>query len=60
MFREWLNAAATSVGFFTGMTYWHEMPARHAVAVRKVSPAQKEPTVQDRLGFAPLFKNAAD
>jgi hypothetical protein len=60
MFREWLSAAATSVGFFTGMTYWHELPTRQAAIVRKASAEEKPLTAKDRLGFAPVFKAAAD
>jgi hypothetical protein len=60
MFREWLSAAATSVGFFTGMTYWHELPSRQAALVRKASGGEKAPTAKDLLGFAPTFKAAAD
>jgi hypothetical protein len=57
MFREWLSAAATSVGFFTGMTYWHEIPARQAALVRKASDDSKKAANRD---FAAGLKAAAD
>lgn len=57
MFREWLSAAATSVGFFTGMTYWHEIPAREAALVRKASDDGKKAANRD---FAAGLKAAAD
>jgi hypothetical protein len=60
MFREWLSAAASSVGFFTGMTYWHELPARQAAVIQKVTLAQRTPSAEERLGFSPAFKAAAD
>jgi hypothetical protein len=60
MFREWLNAAASSVGFFTGVTYWHELPTRQTAVIQKASTSDKAPSAEEQLGFAPAFKAAAD
>lgn len=57
MFREWLSAAATSVGFFTGMTYWHEIPARQAALIQKASDDSKKAADQN---FTAGLKAAAD
>jgi len=60
MFRAWLSAAAASVGFFSGLTYWHELPTRQAAVIRNASTTEKAPTAKEQLGFAPAFKAAAD
>lgn len=60
MFRDWLSAAAASVGFFSGLTYWHELPTRQAALIRTASAANKAPTVENQQGFAPAFQAAAD
>jgi hypothetical protein len=60
MFREWLSAAASSVGFFTGMTYWHELPTRQTAVIRKASLVDETPSATEQLGFVPAFKTAAD
>lgn len=60
MFREWLSAAAASVGFFSGVTWWHELPTRQAAVIRKASEVKEAPTAKEQLGFGPVFKAAAD
>lgn len=60
MFRQWLSAAAASVGFFSGLTYWHELPTRQAAFIRKASVANQAPTAEDQQSFAPAFQAAAD
>lgn len=57
MFREWLSAAATSAGFFTGMTYRHELPTRQAAIIRDASLADAKPRSTE---ISVDFKAAAD
>lgn len=60
MFREWLSAAATSAGFFTGMTYWHELPTRQAAILHKTSTGKDPRATKSAEEFVPTFKAAAD
>lgn len=60
MFREWLSAAATSAGFFTGMTYWHELPTRQVAVIRKAALADQKSTQEEQPDLFSTFKAAAD
>ncbi len=60
MFREWLSAAAASVGFFTGMTYWHELPTRQLAVIRNASTAARKPAANQEFGLHTALKAAAD
>lgn len=57
LIKTWLNAAATSVGFYTGMSFWHEMPARQADFIREAMLNARETA---RADFAETLKVAAD
>jgi|TARA_R110000824_G_scaffold118960_19_gene272611 hypothetical protein len=59
-FREWLSAAATGMSFYTGLTTWHEMPARQADLITKFSKDANLAADPVQLEFADAFKAAAD
>lgn len=58
--REWLSAAATGLSFYTGMTTWHEMPARQAGLITKFTKGAQLAAEPVQLEFADVFKAAAD
>ena len=57
MLREWINAAATGLSLYTGLNYWHEMPARQAGFIAK---AQQKTEKAAKPAFVEAFKVAAD
>ncbi|MFZ3032452.1 MAG: hypothetical protein WA138_00345 [Parvibaculum sp.] len=57
MFREWISAAATGLSFYTGLNYWHEMPARQVDFIAK---AQRQASKPAEPAFVEAFKAAAD
>ncbi len=61
MFKEWINAAATSFSFYTGMNAWHELPTRQAAVIRKAQAETQVDAPQPApREFADAFKTAAD
>tara|TARA_R110000868_G_scaffold58025_10_gene179010 strand:- start:5908 stop:6099 length:192 start_codon:yes stop_codon:yes gene_type:complete len=58
LINSWISAAATGLGFYTGMNAWHEMSARQAGFVRDALISTKEDPQQ--LDFIDAFKAAAD
>lgn len=61
MFREWINAAATGLSFYTGMNAWHELPTRRAAVIRDAQlKAQAKAQQTGQREFAEAFKAAAD
>jgi hypothetical protein len=59
-FREWLSAAATGLSFYSGLTSWHEMPARQADLIAKFTKDARLAAEPVQLEFADAFKVAAD
>lgn len=57
MFKEWISAAATGLGLYTGLNYWHEMPARQADVIAKAKQKAVKPAEP---AFVEAFKAAAD
>jgi hypothetical protein len=57
MLKEWISAAATGLSLYSGLNYWHEMPARQADVIAKAKQTATKPSEP---AFVEAFKAAAD